>query len=52
MISQRKLPACGAGGWVSGLPESDPGGEVEKFMSVILTYLGFNVTKQWFAAKH
>jgi hypothetical protein len=37
---------------VSAPLESGSGEEAEKFMSAILTYLGFNVTKLPAAAKH
>jgi hypothetical protein len=43
-------------GWVpvgaSGDPESDEGAGREKFMSVMLTYIQFNVTKLTIKTKH
>jgi len=45
MISQRKSPARGACDRPSAGLESGPADGREKFMSAILTYLGFNVTK-------
>jgi hypothetical protein len=45
MISQRNSPARGAGDAPSAPFESESAEELEKFMSVMLTYLGFNVTK-------
>ena len=46
-MSQRKSSAAGA-----ALPPSTAGDEPLKFMSVILTYLGFNVTKKASYAKY
>ena len=39
-------------GRVSAALESGLAGDLEKFMSAILTYLGFNVTKQSTATKY
>src|ERR1700675_4688663 len=52
MMSQRKSAAPGAADRPSGALESAPGEELEKFMSAILTYLGFNVTKRSTATKY
>ncbi len=38
-------------GRASAALESEAGGALEKFMSAILTYLGFNVTKRSIATK-
>jgi hypothetical protein len=45
MISQRKSAAPGLGARASLARESGTAEGPEKFMSAILTYLGFNVTK-------
>jgi hypothetical protein len=46
MMSQRKSPAPEAADRPSGGRESGLEEFLEKFMSAMLTYLGFNVTKQ------
>src|SRR5436190_20637869 len=52
MISQRKSPPRGVDDAASAPRESGPAADLWKFMSVILTYLRFNVTKLPSAAKH
>jgi hypothetical protein len=44
-MSQRKSAEPRLGACASPARESGAAGGIEKFMSVILTYLGFNVTK-------
>jgi hypothetical protein len=51
MISQRKSPGRGVCDRPSAGLESGPDDGREKFMSAILTYLGFNVTKPLAATK-
>jgi hypothetical protein len=48
---QRKVPSRPGAGGASAARESGAVWGLEKFMSAILTYLGFNVTKQTIAAK-
>src|SRR5436190_18456606 len=45
MMSQRSSPALEAADVPAAPCESGSAGPLEKFMSVMLTYLGFNVTK-------
>ena len=52
MISQRYSPERAAPGEASAPRESGWAACLEKFMSVMLTYLRFNVTKLSFATKH
>jgi hypothetical protein len=52
MISQRKSPSRGSGVRASEARESAPGMGLEKFMSVMLTYLRFNVTKRAASTKY
>jgi hypothetical protein len=52
MISQRNSPSRSTGARTSTARESGLGAGFEKFMSTILTYLEFNVTKQSAATKY
>src|SRR4051812_46850942 len=49
MMSHRRLPVRDRG---SGVCAFAAGGTLRKFMSAILTHLGFNVTKHPAATKH
>jgi hypothetical protein len=50
-MSQRKSAALTVAARASAPRESEFAARLEKFMSVMLTYLGFNVTKQTALAK-